>query len=84
MHNRVIGLEIAFRNQPITSKGYVMKKSQVALAIVPTDSTTGLSLDNLSIVNSIGADLGLIDAKQGEINVLKENINQKIVVLFNR
>ena len=61
-----------------------MKKSQVALAIVPTDSTTGLSLDNLSIVNSIGADLGLIDAKQGEINVLKENINQKIVVLFNR
>jgi len=61
-----------------------MKKSQVALAIVPTDSTTGLSLDNLSIVNSIGVDLGLIDAKQGEINVLKENINQKIVVLFNR
>ena len=61
-----------------------MKKSQVALAIVPTDSTTGLSLDNLSIVNSIGADLGLIDAKQGEINVFKENINQKIVVLFNR
>jgi hypothetical protein len=24
MHNRVIGLEIAFRNQPITSKGYNM------------------------------------------------------------
>lgn len=61
-----------------------MKKSQVALAIVPTDSTTGLTLDNLSIVNSIGADLGLIDTKQGEINALKENINQKIVVLFNR
>jgi hypothetical protein len=54
-----------------------MKKSQVSLAIVPTDSTTGLALDNLSIVNSIGADLGLIDAKQGEINALKENINQK-------
>jgi hypothetical protein len=59
-----------------------MKKSQVALAVVSNDSTT--ALDNLSIVNSIGADLGLIDAKQGEINVLKENINQKIVVLFNR
>jgi hypothetical protein len=61
-----------------------MKKSQVALAIVPTDSTTGLSLDNLSIVNSIGADLGLIHAKDKEILSLKENINQKIVVLFNR
>ena len=60
-----------------TLKGYRMKKSQVASAV-------GLSLDNLSIVNSIGADLGMIDKKQGEINVLKENINQKIVVLFNR
>jgi hypothetical protein len=82
MHNRVIGLEIAFRNQPITSKGYVMKKSQVALAVVSNDSTT--ALDNLSIVNSIGADLGLIHAKDKEILSLKENINQKIVVLFNR
>ena len=60
-----------------TLKGYRMKKSQVASAVEST-------LDNLAIVNAIGADLGLIDKKEGEILTLKEGINQKIVVLFNR
>ena len=61
-----------------------MKKSQVALAVVSTDTTTGLSLDNLAIVNSIGADLGDMKTCYDRAELLKENINQKIVVLFNR
>ncbi len=54
-----------------------MQKTKVASAVEST-------LDNLAIVNAIGANLGLIDKKQGEIDKLKEDINQKIVVLFNR
>jgi len=60
-----------------------MKKSQVSLAVVSNDEVPS-TLDNLAIVSGIGMDLGDIVKKEGEISVLKEGINQKIVVLFNR
>ena len=60
-----------------------MKKSQVALAIVPTMEAHS-TLDNLAIVSAIGVNLGKIVKLDGEIKTLKEDINQKIVVLFNR
>jgi len=59
-----------------------MKKSQVALAVVSNDEVS--TLDNLAIVSAIGVDLGKIVKLDGEIKTLKEGINQKIVVLFNR
>ena len=54
-----------------------MQKTKVASAVEST-------LDNLAIVNAIGTNLGTIEKKQGEIDTLKEDTNQKIVVLFNR
>ena len=60
-----------------------MKKSQVALAVVSNDETPS-TLDNLAIVSAIGVSLGDISKKEGEILALKDDINQKIVVLFNR
>lgn len=60
-----------------TLKGYVMKKTKVANAVEST-------LDNLAIVSAIGVNLGKINKLDGEINVLKEDINQKIIVLFGR
>ena len=59
-----------------------MKKSKVALAVVSNDEVS--TLDNLAIVSAIGVNLGKIVKLDGEIKTLKEDINQKIVVLFNR
>jgi hypothetical protein len=59
-----------------------MKKSQVALAVVSNDEVS--TLDNLAIVSAIGVNLGKIVKLDGEIKTLKDDINQKIVVLFNR